>query len=300
VLFSQPEIASIQATLPSVMMWDDHDIFDGWGSWPEDRQASPVFQGLHGVARDQFALFQLAARPDCLPGNFSDPDGGHFGCAYLAGRIGIVAPDLRSERSRQRVMGESGWRGFTAALSGMGGCRHVLIMSSVPLTHIEMPLLERIYTTLPGHSDLEDDLRDQWQSAAHRAEWKRTLAHLVAFSARTGARVTSLSGEIHMGALGLVEGGGVQIHELTSSGIVHPPPGKPIAAAARWLARADTVLGPDLRVRRLKIPGLGRRYLRQRNWLSMEIADDGRLEAVWHTEHGEAGRLAVPAQAWGE
>jgi hypothetical protein len=33
------------------------------------------------------------------------------------------------------------------------------------------------------------------------------LALLVRFSARTGTRVTSLSGEIHMGALGMVEGG---------------------------------------------------------------------------------------------
>jgi hypothetical protein len=191
-------------------------------------------------------------------------------------------------------MGEAGWRDFRAALAAMGRCRHMLIMSSVPLTHVEMPLLERVYTTLPGHSDLEDDLRDQWQSATHRDEWQRMLGCLVGFAARTGARVTSLSGEIHMGALGVVEGGAVRIHELTSSGIVHPPPGKLTAAAAEWLARADTVLAPDLRVRRLKIPGHGRRYLRQRNWLALELMGDGRYEAAWHTEHGVAGRLAEP------
>jgi hypothetical protein len=293
-LFSQPEIAAVQATLPSVMMWDDHDIFDGWGSWPEDRQECPVFQGLFGMARDHFALFQLGARPRRLPGNFSDSQGGHFGCAYAAGRIGILAPDLRSERSRQRVMGEAGWRDFKAALAAMAGCRHLLIMSSVPLTHIAMPLLERFYTTLPGHSDLEDDLRDQWQSVTHRDEWKRMLEFLVGFSARTGARVTSLSGEIHLGALAFVEGRGVRVLELTSSGIVHPPPGPLVVAAAEWLARTDTVLGPDLRVRRLKIPGHGRRYLRQRNWLALEFMGDGRFEAEWHTEHDVAGRLVEP------
>jgi hypothetical protein len=294
-LWCQPEIAPIHATVPSVMMWDDHDIFDGWGSWPEERQECPVFQGLGAVARTYFALFQLAARPGCLPGNLSDPRSSQFGCAYLAGPVGIVAPDLRSERSRQRVMGEAGWRGFTAALSGMAACRRVLIMSSVPLTGAEMPLLERVYTTIPGHSDLEDDLRDQWQSFGHRDEWRRMLACLVDFSARTGARVTSLTGEIHMGALGLVEGSGVRIHELTASGIVHPPPPRLIAAVFEWFARRETVLDAGLCVYRLAIPGHGRRYLRARNWLALELAGDDRLEAVWHTEQGEAGRLVEPA-----
>jgi hypothetical protein len=154
--------------------------------------------------------------------------------------------------------------------------------------------LERFYTTLPGHSDFEDDLRDQWQSATHRDEWQRMLGHLVGFSARTGARVTSLSGEIHLGALGSVEGSGVRILELTSSGIVHPPPDPLVVAVAEWLARKDTVLGSDLRVRRLKIPGHGRRYLRQRNWLALELVGDGRFTAEWHTEHGVAGRLVEP------
>lgn len=267
-LWSQPEIARVHAALPSVTMWDDHDIFDGWGSWPEERQACPVFQGLGRAARRYFALFQLAARPDRLPEGFGDPAGGHFGCAFRAGPLGIVVPDLRSERSRRRIMGEAGWRDFAAALAGMAGCRHVLAMSSVPLTDVELPWPERVLVALPGHSDLEDDLRDQWQSLAHRGEWRRMLA-------------------------GLVEGRGVRVFELTSSGIVHPPPPGPVAAAYEWLSRRATVLGPDLRVRRLVIPGHGKHYLRARNWLSLELAADGRHEAAWHAERGEAGRFAA-------
>ena len=180
-LWSQPELAPVLAAVPSVMMWDDHDIFDGWGSWPEDRQECPVFQGLGAVAREHFALFQLASRPDRLPDGFGNPNGGHFGCSFRAGGIGIIAPDLRSERSRTRIMGEAGWRGFTAALTGMADCRQVLVMSSVPLTNAELPWLERIFVTIPGHSDLEDDLRDQWQSFGHRDEWRRMLACLADF-----------------------------------------------------------------------------------------------------------------------
>ena len=255
-LWKQPETAALLASIPSVMMWDDHDIFDGWGSWPEERQGCPVFQGVFAVARDHFALFQLAARADRLPEGFGDRGGGHFGCAFRAGAVGIVAPDLRSERTRGRIMGEAGWRDFEAALDDLTGCRHVLVMSSVPLVNSDMSWLERLYVAAPGHSNLEDDLRDQWQSFGHRAEWRRILACLVAFSARTGARVTALSGEIHLGAFGVVEGAdGVQIHQLTSSGIVHAPPPAVAVIAYEWLGRHTTVLEPGLRARLLAIPG---------------------------------------------
>jgi PhoD related phosphatase len=295
-LWKQPETAALLASIPSVMMWDDHDIFDGWGSWPEERQGCPVFQGVFAVARQYFALFQLAALPNRLPEGFGDPGGGHYGCAFRAGPVGIVAPDLRSERTRGRIMGEAGWRAFEAALNDLAGCRHVLVMSSVPLVNADMTWLERLYVAAPGHSDLEDDLRDQWQSFGHRDEWRRILAYLVAFSARTGARVTALSGEIHLGALGVVEGkGGVRVHQLTSSGIVHAPPPMIALAAYELLGRHTTVLEPGLRARLLAIPGHGRRYLRRRNWLSLDAAGDGRFRAAWHTEQGEAGSFAAVA-----
>ena len=191
-------------------------------------------------------------------------------------------------------MGDAGWRDFAAMLEGMEGCRHLLVMSSVPLANTDMSPVERLLVAIPGHNDLEDDLRDQWQSYSHRAEWRRMLEALAAFSARTGARVTSLSGEIHLGALGLVDGDrGVRIYELISSGIVNPPPPAARVAVYELFGRRPVRPGPGLLVRLLVIPGHGRRYLRERNWLSLAAAGDGRFEAAWHAERGEAGRLAV-------
>jgi hypothetical protein len=176
----------------------------------------------------------------------------------------------------------------------MVGCRHVLVMSSVPLVNADLSWPERVLVAIPGHMDLEDDLRDQWQSYTHRDEWRRMLALLTAFAARTGARVTSLSGEIHLGALGLVEGpGGARVHQLTSSGIVHGPPPAPVAAAYELLGRHTSALGPDLTARLLPIPGHGGRYLRERNWLALDLSADGGLAAAWHTERGVAGRLGA-------
>ena len=57
--FSQPPVAEALASLPSIMMWDDHDIFDGWGSYSDEEQASAVFGTIFAAARTCFSLFQL-------------------------------------------------------------------------------------------------------------------------------------------------------------------------------------------------------------------------------------------------
>ena len=40
------------------MTWDDHDIFDGWGSYPDTLQNCPVFQGCYQAALRFYLLFQ--------------------------------------------------------------------------------------------------------------------------------------------------------------------------------------------------------------------------------------------------
>ena len=44
--WSREGIRDVLASIPSLMMWDDHDIFDGWGSYSEKQQGWPVFQAI--------------------------------------------------------------------------------------------------------------------------------------------------------------------------------------------------------------------------------------------------------------
>lgn len=286
-LWAQPELAPLLASIPSLMMWDDHDIIDGWGSHPEDRHGSPVHQAIWSAARENFALFQLAAAPGDLPVGFGDSRGGHFGWARRVGGVGVLAPDLRSGRDRRRVMDEAGWRAFLDSLRGMADCRHVLLLSSVPLVNVQLDLLERLFSIVPGQQEWQDDLVDQWPSLAHRAEWIRMLRALLGFSAERHVPVTSLSGEIHLGSLGSIEGEGTRIYQLTSSGVVHPPPPAWSVAALERAAKAPLEAVPGIDVRLLPLPGLAaRRFLRARNWLELEIAPEGDLVATWHAEGG--------------
>jgi hypothetical protein len=286
-LWSQPQLAPLLSSIPSLMMWDDHDIFDGWGSWSAKWQRCPIFQGIWRAAREHFALFQLGARPDELPDGFSDRRGGHFAWAYRIGNVGVVAPDLRSERSRDQVMGKAGWSSFTAALQSMADCRHVLLLSSMPLVTFDLTVLERLFNLVPGHQTWQDDLVDQWPSNTHWAEWACLLRELIAFSAATGACITSLSGEVHLGALGLIEGRGTRIYQLTSSGIVHPPPPATAVRALEWISARTTRPAPDLTTGLLPLPGRGQRLLRARNWLELELSPDDKLTATWHSKEPE-------------
>lgn len=43
------------------MIWDDHDIFDGWGSYPPKLQYSDVFQTIFDRAEFFYNLFQVRA-----------------------------------------------------------------------------------------------------------------------------------------------------------------------------------------------------------------------------------------------
>jgi hypothetical protein len=292
-LWGQPQLAPVLATIPSLMMWDDHDIFDGWGSWAARWQECPTFQGIWAVARENFALFQLASRPDDLPEGFSDRRGGHFGFACRIGEIGILAPDLRSERTRERVMGEAGWRAFMAALEGMADCREVVLLSTMPLVVPRLGSLERFFNLLPGHQTWQDDLVDQWSSNAHWDEWRHLLQELCRFSARSGARVTSLSGEIHLGALGLIESGATRIYQLTSSGIAHPPPPAWVVRAFEWIGSRTLRPADGLKVDLVPLPRLGRRFLRRRNWLELDLPADAGPTATWHGEQGVTSRLEI-------
>ncbi len=293
-LWEQPQLAPLLASVPSLMMWDDHDILDGWGSYSEEWQNCPVLQGIWSAAREHFSLFQLGAQPHDLPEGFAARGGEHFGWVYRVGEIGLIAPDLRSERNRSRIMGQAGWQAFTAALDGLAGCRHVLLISTVPLVNAHLTPMERLFALIPGHQSWQDDLIDQWVSLAHWEEWARVLSALLTFSAKTGARVTSLSGEIHLGALGVIEGAGARIHQLTSSGIVHPPPPALVTKVLEVTSRGEFQVTPDIRAKLLPLPGSSRRYLRARNWLELNLPTSGGLSANWHPEgSGNPIRLSI-------
>jgi phosphodiesterase/alkaline phosphatase D-like protein len=116
--WSQPEIARMLAQVPMVAMWDDHDIMDGWGSYPPERQNCPVFNRLWPIAREAFAVFQQQI--ELKAGEHIDdalaPEYGFSRCHKL-GRLAVLALDMRSERTADQVIGLNHWNQIFSRMS---------------------------------------------------------------------------------------------------------------------------------------------------------------------------------------
>jgi hypothetical protein len=56
--FSQGLFGMAVSQIPQVNIWDDHDIIDGYGSYPHHFMSNPVFTGLGAVAFKYYMLFQ--------------------------------------------------------------------------------------------------------------------------------------------------------------------------------------------------------------------------------------------------
>ena len=276
-----PDFAWIAARVPALMQWDDHDICDGWGSLRARTTQSAVGQVLFSVAREMALLFQHGTVQGDLPARFHDPDAAALDWQVAAPGLRILGPDLRSGRGRRAVMDTGGWRMIDAAAHPEPG--QTLILSSVPLLGPRLSLLEAVLILVPRLQKYEDDLRDQWQSRAHRASWQRMLRAVRAMSA-PGAGVTALSGEIHLaGRAEMTLGEGRVLHQLIASGIAHRPPP---AGWARFLGAlsflGDAPLdGHPIVVRPL--PGQRQRYVAQRNFLEL-VRSGSQWQARWQLE----------------
>lgn len=278
--------AWIQARAPSLMMWDDHDICDGWGSLPAPILDSRRGRILFKVAREAMLLFQMGCPPDERPDICSVADPDAFGWEITIPGLTILAPDLRAQRRPKRVMAETGWDALTAGFARArerqkdGG--RVFLLSTVPALGPRLSWVEWLLNLSRRMEEYEDDLRDQWQSRAHREEWRRLLRLMVECH-EAGAPVTALSGEIHLATRGEMDTAAGPIRQLVASGITHPAPPRAYALGLGALAKFGEAPLPEHPIRLRALPGRRQVYQNQRNFLTLDRRD-GRWSAVWELE----------------
>ena len=281
-IFRQPEFARLSATVPSLAIWDDHDICDGWGSLSERRLDSPTGRTVFDVARELFVLFQYGASPAKLPAMCPDRTGRSLGWRVDLPGLHLLAPDLRSERRPRRVMGDAGWDAFRGPLTANTDGQ-VFLLSSVPALGPRLSWVEKLLSFVPAMQKYEDDLRDQWQSRSHREEWKTFLRHLIDLQESRDTRVTLLSGEIHLATRATLATAAGPMHQLVASGIAHPAPPQAYASGLGALARLGESPLPDHPIRLHPLPGKSAIYTAQRNYLVLERSAD-RWSAYWELE----------------
>ena len=95
----------VLCSLPAILMWDDHDITDGWGSREDSYRAkdsqefTPEWQNLFTTAKEMFRIMQALRNPDPLSRDFA----GGFDTCFRVGRAGFAVADLRSNRKSREV-----------------------------------------------------------------------------------------------------------------------------------------------------------------------------------------------------
>jgi|TARA_R100001143_G_C3358057_1_gene133778 hypothetical protein len=194
------DAAHAMARTPTVMMWDDHDIFDGWGSYSCEMQNSPLFKRLFHHARRAFWIFQMqhadghlpelklrddvrviandplfqkidwsdALKHDSLALPILNRQPG-FSFVHAIGPVQLAVTDLRTERSHEQVMGPDTWNALKTWLQQIPknnrqhpgqGCQYLLLMSSVPVVHPKLTLAEAFLDNFGSEHVLDSSADD--------------------------------------------------------------------------------------------------------------------------------------------
>jgi phosphodiesterase/alkaline phosphatase D-like protein len=154
--------------LPAYLMWDDHDITDGWGSREDsfEGQQSDVIQsswrGLFQSARTAFQHMQASRNPPPLSPGYQEG----FDTCFRVGRAGFVLADLRSHRNvRQgRIWTEAQLAGVERWVASQREHLDVLFFcSSVVFSH--------------GHHGLEALMRSGWPYVLQVVSWMGSIRY---------------------------------------------------------------------------------------------------------------------------
>jgi hypothetical protein len=154
--FSQGLFGLANSQIPMVNMYDDHDIIDGFGSYPDHLMRTPVFSGLGNIAFKYYLLFQHQSVPDeteesepswCL-GRKRGPYINEFSRSLfmsLGADVSLLAVDTRAERTREEVVREDTWKKLIDRCYNQivkGETKHLLVLLGVPIAYPRLVWLE--------------------------------------------------------------------------------------------------------------------------------------------------------------
>jgi hypothetical protein len=284
----------MMASVPSVMIWDDHDIYDGYGSYENGGKDTPFFKAIYEAAAGAFELYQLRgwkANRSKLTNNAK-----HYSWGVKFGHYTILAMDNRSGRTPLKIMPDEQWgeivrwsQGRKAATTSDG--ETLLVVSPVPVVYRRF---KDGLTSLPGQQEMEDDLVDHWNDRRHEGERDKVVHHLFQCfrdPATGGAgfhRITILSGDVHVGGLGFLtrDDGSREIAQIVASGIVHPSPGWFGWKAVQAMSNTDdySIKGQDITASLVRAYGAEDINFVTRNFARLKLGDDGRLWVNWECE----------------
>lgn len=236
-----PSVQEVFDSFPTYMIWDDHEIGDGWGSYyaredgagdavrrmlPElkkkglDHDAGcRLVERMFRAARRAYVEYEHSHNPPTEKGVF-DYSFRRGGCAYY-----VLDGRGRRDVNREgfRVLGRAQFQRFKNWIEKLDPekTKFLFVVSAVPVLHTRAGLVNADENWLTEHAGLDDDLRDSWEHEIHNEE-RRALLDLLFEAAAKGIRVSVLSGDVHVSAVfSIRDQEGRRIYQLTSSAITY-------------------------------------------------------------------------------
>ncbi len=217
-----PNVQDVMRAFPQYMIWDDHEITNGWGS-DERHSEDPTCRQVFEVARQAYVEFQHSHNPDPLRQ-------GEFYFAFNYGTVAFLFLDLRGHRDFTRynsempgngypLAGKMQWEDIKAWLESeiVQESKMLFVVTSVPTFH-----LSRKWGSL---GRFKNDVRDQWSTSHNKGERRLLLDLLYQWSGPKKRPVFILGGDVHVGTIGEATEieTGKKIHQITSSPITNKP-----------------------------------------------------------------------------
>ncbi|KAI8825295.1 uncharacterized protein EV422DRAFT_492493, partial [Fimicolochytrium jonesii] len=227
--FSQPVLGDAMAIIPGINIVDDHDIFDGFGSYPDALQSCPVFRGIGAIGLRFYLLFQHHTTTEraCDDGFWGGSSGYNF-VRQFGPRTAIFGQDGRFERTKQRVNDPKSWDLlFNEHLAKLPDTvEHLIFASGVPVSFPVLGVTEKVMQFMStirrwsgfrklfrfsgmykklglafGEPSNLDDLVDHWNSDFHIDERNELIERFQKFSQERSIRVTMIAGDVHCAAV---------------------------------------------------------------------------------------------------
>lgn len=228
------EVRRIFQSFPTYMIWDDHEIVDGWGSYTPKELAAKLdiswelrnFQEHINLAHEMFsAAKQVYREYEHSHNPPTNPNVDQFDYEFSCGISHFYVLDMRGHhdfnRQALRLLGAEQWQRFETWINAQydSSARILFVLSPVPVVHFKSMIVNTLDVPYFKYTD---DFRDHWDHESNWSERNQLLGKVFQFSQETKRPVIFLSGDVHMGAAFKIsheQFPEARVFQLTSSGI---------------------------------------------------------------------------------
>lgn len=236
-------LSDVFGRYPSYMIWDDHEIMDGWGSRTKEERRK-LLRHFFQFDDDSFNVkvvdltWQAAAQVyfeyqhDHNPGRQQRGDllaleEMQWDYSFNRGSFHYYVLDVRGhhdcERETYRLLGKAQFERVKAWLNRLSDAEAAFIVSPVPVVHWS-GLVDIADFSLSG---MKDDLMDEWSHHTNHAERDELLTEVLQVSHSFAVPISFISGDVHCASayqlIDISRFPNAQVSQITSSPISRKP-----------------------------------------------------------------------------